>query len=158
MKPSHESSDPNLNSPSHQAGEPLEATDLEFEQGLEEVERSLDALRERYSQIQADQQQQTELQQQYDQLQQSWRQTHLPALKTELKRIQEQIDALEIQLESRLLSWDSFRELFWQILRFGGVGMVVGWLLTLYTLKNPTPTAEPAASPTPSSSPYSPTP
>ena len=95
----------------------------EFERSLFHVERSLVALKERYVQVQQDRQQQAELQQRLKQVKQS------PQMKAELKQIQEQLEALEINLESQLFSWGSLKEPFWQAFRFGGLGIVVGWIL-----------------------------
>lgn len=47
----------------------------------------------------------------------------------ELAQMQDRIEALKVTLESHLLSWREIQEPFWQIVRFGGLGLVVGWLL-----------------------------
>lgn len=106
--------------------------DEEFEQALEAIERDLQDLKQRYLQIQQDQQQRADLQKQLGQIQQSL--PHQTAersanLKAELKRIHQQLEALDDALESRLLSWSSLREVFWQAVRFGGIGIVIGWVL-----------------------------
>ncbi|GAC1482640.1 MAG: hypothetical protein NVS2B14_21410 [Chamaesiphon sp.] len=46
-----------------------------------------------------------------------------------MKQIQDQIETLEVNLESQLFSWGSLKEPFWQAVRFGGLGVVVGWIL-----------------------------
>jgi len=51
----------------------------------------------------------------------------LPA--EELAQMQDRIEALKVTLESHLLSWREIQEPFWQIVRFGGLGLVVGWFL-----------------------------
>lgn len=102
----------------------------EFEQELSEVERSLLALKERYEQVQRDQQRQAQLQHRREQIRRSGRQTrNQPALKAELRQIQEQLETIELNLESQLFSWSAFKEPFWQAVRFGGLGIVIGWLL-----------------------------
>lgn len=101
----------------------------EFERSLFEVELALDALKQRYAQVQRDRQQQAELQQRLKQVQQQLHDRRLPQLKTELKQIKQQMEALEINLESQLFSWSSLKEPFWQAIRFGGLGIVVGWIL-----------------------------
>lgn len=104
--------------------------DLEFEQALQEVERSLNSMKERYAQVQHDEQQQKDLQQRFDQVRQELRHTpRSQPLQAELKRIKARLEELEVALESRLFSWSSLREAFWQAIRFGGLGIVVGWLL-----------------------------
>jgi uncharacterized phage infection (PIP) family protein YhgE len=122
--------------------------DQEFEQALTEVERSLQSLKERFAQVQQAQQQQQQLQQRQAQLQQAIDLTRLPAFKAELKQIQNQLDELEVNLESRLLSWNSLKEPFWQIVRFGGLGMVIGWFLAFLTFQTaPPPMPQPAPPP-----------
>jgi hypothetical protein len=47
----------------------------------------------------------------------------------ELQQLQAAADAFELELASRVLSWQHLQEPFWQAVRFGGAGIVVGWLL-----------------------------
>ncbi|GAB4188424.1 MAG: hypothetical protein Fur006_28850 [Coleofasciculaceae cyanobacterium] len=114
----------------------------EFEQALLELERNLQALRERYAQVQQDLQRQTELQQRLKQVQREGSGTALPQIQGELRQIKEQLKELEADLESRLLSdsdlmtlfWQGWRrglmgEAFWQVVRIGGLGVVLGWIL-----------------------------
>jgi flagellar biosynthesis GTPase FlhF len=116
------------------------AEDREIEQAIADLEQSLQSLKERYIQIQQDQQQQVHLQQRVDQLSQQFKQQPQLHLKAELAQLQEQLDTLEVNLESRLLSWKSFREPFWQVVRFGGVGLLLGWVLAFIVFKSPQPT------------------
>lgn len=125
MTPPTEPSGP---SPREPEPEPSDISEAEFEQQLAEVERSLVALKERYAQIQRDRQRQAELQQQLKQVKQEWQRTHLP-MRTELRRIKQQLETIELNLESRLFSWGSLKEPFWQAVRFAGLGIVIGWLL-----------------------------
>ena len=53
--------------------------------------------------------------------------TNLPA--EELAQLEERIESLKITLESQLLSWREASEPFWQIVRYAGLGLVVGWAL-----------------------------
>ncbi|AFZ60869.1 hypothetical protein H6G54_22950 [Anabaena cylindrica FACHB-243] len=99
----------------------------DFEQELEEVETSLRLLKERYAQVQQDQQQKAQWQQELKNLKQNKKQS--PEIKSELKRIQKQLEALELNLESQLFSWNSLKRPFWQAVRFGGLGVIIGWLL-----------------------------
>ncbi len=117
-----------------------------FEQDLEAVERSLQDLKARHAQVQQDEAQQTQLQHRRDRLQPQLQSRSQPQLKAELEQIQTQLDELEIQLESRLFSWQSLREPFWQIVRFGGVGLAIGWALAFIVIKSPQPNP-PAALP-----------
>jgi protein subunit release factor A len=114
----------------------------EFAQELIKVEQSLADLRQRYHQVTRDSQHQEELQQREQQLRSQWQRSPTPELERQLQEIKEQLQDLEISLESALLSdrrlkslfWEGLRkgvigELFWQIVRFGGLGVVIGWLL-----------------------------
>ena len=47
--------------------------------------------------------------------------------KEELAQLEERIESLKITLESQLLSWKQASEPFWQIVRYGGLGLLVGW-------------------------------
>jgi hypothetical protein len=105
----------------------------EFEQALAEVEENLQLLRERYEQIQRDRLRQAELQHRREQIKKSLRQdSNRQNLKAELKQIQEQLETIELNLESRLFSWGSLKEPFWQAVRFGGLGIIIGWILKSY--------------------------
>jgi chromosome segregation ATPase len=108
--------------------------ELNFEQELATVERSLDELKTRYTQVQHDQHTRSQLLPRKDQLKRQLQQTPSPGLKAELKQVQAQLDELEFNLESRLFSWNSLKAPFWQILRFGGVGLILGWFLALASL------------------------
>ncbi|MBD2038731.1 hypothetical protein H6F76_27645 [Leptolyngbya sp. FACHB-321] len=114
-----------------------------FEQELAAIERSLTGLKERYMQVQQDEQTQAQLQEHQKQLKQQIQRSPSPALKAELTQLQTQLDALEVKLESRLFSWGSLREPFWQIVRFGGLGLVVGWSIALAVLQSPNPSPQP---------------
>ena len=98
----------------------------EMEQLLTELGRSLDELKERHAQVQRDWQRREQLQKEKAELKQQQKnnQTQEP-IKTQLRHIQEELDNLEISLESRLLNWQPF----WQAIRFGGLGVMIGWLL-----------------------------
>lgn len=114
----------------------------EFEQALSDVERSLKALRERYAQVQQDLQRTAELQHRLEQVKREGSGTQLPQMQGELRQIKQQLKELETDLESRLLSdsdlmalfWQGWRrgligEPFWQVIRFGGLGVAIGWIL-----------------------------
>jgi DNA repair exonuclease SbcCD ATPase subunit len=106
----------------------LEDDDREIEKTLTEVERSLSALNERYAQVKRDRYKRTELlerQQQLEQLQKN--NPNKEPIKTELRHIQQELEQLEENLESRLFSFNFSP--FWQAIRFGGLGILIGWLL-----------------------------
>mgnify|MGYP001564150559 CR=1 FL=1 len=104
----------------------------EFVQALEAVERSLAAVKERYTQIQVDRQRQAELGNLREDVRKSVRQNPLPQLKQELRQIEQELEAIELNLESSLFSWGSIKQPFWQAVRFGGLGILLGWILKSY--------------------------
>jgi chromosome segregation ATPase len=100
-----------------------------FEDSLTAVDQSLQALKERYAQVQRDRQRREELGNRYEDIRRIPKGDRTPELKQELDRITQQIEELEIALESELFSLGSLKEPFWQAVRFGGLGVVVGWVL-----------------------------
>ncbi|MGF1522228.1 MAG: hypothetical protein ACFBSF_07925 [Leptolyngbyaceae cyanobacterium] len=91
-----------------------------FDTDLQQLEADVQSLRQRFEGIQNRQRQQQQLRQQ---LQDSG----LSA--DEVKRLKRQLDELEVQLESDLFNWRSLLEPFWQAVRFGGLGIILGWVL-----------------------------
>lgn len=55
--------------------------------------------------------------------------SHKDELHRQLQEISDRLEQLEADLESRLLSWSNLREPFWQIVRFGGIGVIIGVIL-----------------------------
>ncbi|HAC66142.1 MAG TPA: hypothetical protein DCF68_22070 [Cyanothece sp. UBA12306] len=119
---------------SHQSEDEYE----EFETALHNTEQSLIKLKERYRQIRQAQQRQAEIQQSLQEIEieesvpsSEWEQ--------EIKTLQEELEELSMILESRLLSPEEnqglllaqvfFIEAFWQVVRLGGLGVLLGWLL-----------------------------
>jgi hypothetical protein len=47
----------------------------------------------------------------------------------DLAQMQDRIEALKVTLESQLLTWREVQEPFWQVVRFSGLGLVIGWFL-----------------------------
>lgn len=50
----------------------------------------------------------------------------------EVMRLQEAADSFEIELASRIVSWQHLQEPFWQAVRFGGLGVLLGWVLAWF--------------------------
>jgi hypothetical protein len=104
---------------------------------IQDLERLLVDLRDRYEQIQVDEPLRSQLQAQIT------AQKQIPAtpdqkanLKVELAKLTDQLDEVEMRLESRLVSWLGLREYFWQIVRFGGFGLLLGWGLTTWAMND----------------------
>lgn len=113
---------------SHSKPDSLEIeTDLDssVEKILTDVGDSLAELEDRYHQVRKDWQRYTELQQHQEELEaKRIHNVEKEPIKTELKHLTQELEALEMNLESVLLP-----DLFWQAVRFGGLGIVIGWLL-----------------------------
>ncbi|MBE9069623.1 hypothetical protein IQ260_23540 [Leptolyngbya cf. ectocarpi LEGE 11479] len=100
---------------------PLTEQDLtEFATALEETTKDFQALRQRYDDVREAFFQRADAQAKITQ-------GHLP--RAELKRLRSQIETLEETLENQLLTWNNLKEPFWQVLRFVGLGLVLGWFL-----------------------------
>jgi uncharacterized membrane protein YccC len=122
--------------------EPPNPTADEFAQSLAEVERSLTQLKERYQQIQQHQTEQQALSDREIQLRKQLQSEDNPDLYRQLEEVEQQLQEVGLMLESNLLSdrqqkqllWEFVRrgllgEVFWQLVRFGGAGVILGWLL-----------------------------
>jgi molecular chaperone GrpE (heat shock protein) len=131
MKPSEDSSFQPNRSPSDPQSSNIvpQEQEEEFARSLMEVERSLSAIQERYAQVQRDQKRQQELKNRFDEVRQDAKRHQSQELKAQLEQIKQQLEVLEITLESSLFTWSSLKEPFWQAVRFGGIGIVIGWLL-----------------------------
>ncbi|MFM2430831.1 MAG: hypothetical protein RLZZ511_2044 [Cyanobacteriota bacterium] len=108
-----------------------------FEQLLQAAETKVTQLKTRYQQVQTDQTRQAELRD---------RKTAIgekpnPELAKELDAIDAELHELEVRLESQLFSWDSWKQYFWQTVRFVGIGIAIGWGMAFYIMKHPTPSA-----------------
>jgi chromosome segregation ATPase len=123
--------EPNPNPESTQGSD----DDLDFATALQEVEQSLSDLKQRYSEIEQNQALQAQLQERAAELKKELRRTpsyersRRQPLRDELRHIQEQLDTIELNLESQLFSLSSLKEPFWQAIRFGGLGLIIGWIL-----------------------------
>lgn len=101
----------------------------EFEAAIATLDTQLDTLKNRLSQVQQAQTRLAQLKSHRQQLK-----TNRPTgWKTELRHLTSEIEILELNLESKLIDWQSFRKPFWQIIRFGGLGLVLGWFLHALT-------------------------
>ncbi|MCL2932882.1 MAG: DUF2203 domain-containing protein [Trichodesmium sp. MAG_R03] len=109
--------------------ENLEVSETELAQALAEVESNLAAVKERYFQVQYYQQRKVELQYRLEEVRPEVRRQKTYKLQEELQQIQTELETIELNLESSLLGWSSIKEPFWQAVRFGGLGIVIGWLL-----------------------------
>jgi hypothetical protein len=122
-----------------------------FTEMLQNLETNVAKLKARYAQVQQDQTRQIELQARQAVLKTAdWSSDSLanaPAdrqtddRQTELENLETELRALELRLESELFSWDSWKQYFWQTVRFVGLGMAIGWGMAFYVMKHPVPHA-----------------
>ncbi|MBD2579864.1 DUF2203 domain-containing protein [Oscillatoria sp. FACHB-1406] len=105
--------------------DPNRPDDEDLDEAIARLERSLLEFKERYSQVRRDLQRQTELQQERVQL----RGSRNTEMRSQLRAIERELESLEINLESRLFNWRSLWHPFWQAVRFGGLGIAIGWAL-----------------------------
>lgn len=91
-----------------------------FDAALTQLETAVQVLRQRFERVRDLQAQQAQLE---EQLQGA-------DLNSEtVTQLQNRLQDLEMQLESHLFDWHALREPFWQAVRFGGLGIVMGWVL-----------------------------
>ncbi len=106
----------------HNATPVHEKTELERE--IAELEGAIADLKHRHAEVELAKREQVVLQRQRNELK-SKGHKH-PEIRQELKAIQTRLEELDLQLESRLLNlWEPF----WQAVRFGGIGILIGWFL-----------------------------
>ncbi|MBF2056221.1 MAG: hypothetical protein IGQ45_03135 [Cyanobacterium sp. T60_A2020_053] len=111
------------------SSDPSSTNDFDVNSALEDLENNLHRLKDRYKQIQEDQQRKQELITEKDTLIQQLKENNQNSLKSEIELIKKELDEIELRLESELFKWSSLSEPFWQIVRFGGAGIVIGWVL-----------------------------
>ncbi len=132
MNPSPEHSTKKLNDKSSNyvpVNQESEVSETELSQALAEVEHNLAAVKERYSQVQYYQKRKAELQHRLEEVRPEVPRQKTHKLREELQDIQTELETIELNLESSLFGWHSIKEPFWQAMRFGGLGIVIGWLL-----------------------------
>lgn len=101
----------------------------EIEQSLQNAEESFNRLKQRYADVISAKTHRSQLRAQYNRTQRELQRHKTNQLKSELDSLQHQLDEVEVMLESQLFSWSSLKEPFWMAVRFGGLGIVVGWVL-----------------------------
>jgi DNA repair exonuclease SbcCD ATPase subunit len=97
-----------------------EETELDLE--IEQLAQAVAALKHRHADVQLAEREQVVLQRQRNELKSKGR--NCSEVRQELKAIQERLAELDLLLESRLVNlWEPF----WQAVRFGGLGITIGW-------------------------------
>ncbi|AIE75316.1 hypothetical protein D082_27880 [Synechocystis sp. PCC 6714] len=107
---------------------------------LAALTQSLQKLQTRYDEVQSQRAKQQQIQEYRADVETKLQESPQVELEEELARIQSELEALSLELESELLTdrqlqkmfWDGLRrglmgDVFWQIIRFGGLGLILGW-------------------------------
>jgi len=105
------------------------ADDFDLESAILDLESKVILLKQRHEQIEADKARKSELEGKKKELQKEKKNASGDSLKSEIHFISQELDEIEVRLESQLFKWSSLSEPFWQIVRFGGVGVIIGWIL-----------------------------
>jgi septation ring formation regulator EzrA len=108
-------------------------TEVDLETAIADVEASLTKIKARYQQVKKDKARKLELEAIKEQLKvQQVDNSSREPIKSELHYLEQELAEIEIRLESELFKWSSLSEPFWQAVRFGGIGVIIGWLLKSY--------------------------
>lgn len=100
----------------------------EFDREIAELEAEILTIKQRQTETQLATQEQIVLTRQRNELKQKG--SNQASTKQELALIRSRLEQLDLTLESRLLNeWKLMWEPFWQAVRFGGIGIMIGWLL-----------------------------
>lgn len=104
---------------------------------VQQLEQAFQEFKQRLEQVRSLQSDRTQLESQQQEVRDRLKSLSSPSrdlavqqeLKQRLTDLGSQLELLEVELESRLISWSSFREPFWQIVRFGGLGILIGFAI-----------------------------
>jgi chorismate mutase len=100
---------------------------MEFDREIAELEAAISTLKQRQAEIELAQREQVVLERQRNELKS--RGVKDPEAKQELEMIRSRLEELNFSLESRLLNmWEPF----WQAVRFGGLGIAIGWFISTW--------------------------
>ena len=58
------------------------------------------------------------------------------ALGETIATLQQQVEEFELDLATQTIGWQQVRETFWQAVRFGGLGVVIGWGMAWIVMGN----------------------
>ena len=98
-------------------------------QSLTALEKRVAAVRQRHSDVIQAQAEKQELRVRLNRAQRELQQHRTQQIQAEVKALQARLEEVELILESQLFSWSGLKEPFWQAIRFGGIGVVIGWVL-----------------------------
>lgn len=97
---------------------------------IADLEVSLEKIKQRHQQIREDQTKKSELENRKQEIKDlQAKNNHQDSIKSELHYIEKELTEIEMRLESELFKWSSLIEPFWLMVRFGGIGIILGWIL-----------------------------
>jgi hypothetical protein len=100
---------------------------IEFEREIAELETAISTLKHRQADIELADRERVVLERQRNELKQKG--TKQPQIAQELAQIRSRLEELDLIVESRLLNmWEPF----WQAVRFGGLGIAIGWFISTW--------------------------
>ena len=100
---------------------------MDFDREIAELETAISTLRHRQADIELAERERVVLERQRNELKS--RGVKYPEAKQELQMIRSRLEELDLILESRLLNmWEPF----WQAVRFGGLGIAIGWFISTW--------------------------
>ncbi len=100
-------------------------TELDLE--IAQLEREIADLKQRHLDVELAERERVVLQRTQNDLKS--KSQNRPEIRQELRDIKHRLEQLDLILESRLLNlWEPF----WQAVRFGGLGIAIGWFLCLW--------------------------
>jgi predicted RNase H-like nuclease (RuvC/YqgF family) len=112
----------------------------EFDREIAELEQTIVSLKHRQVEIELTQREQNVLKRQQNEL--KHQNSKHPDLQQELEQIRSRLEELTLILESPLLNewklgWELFlqsikSDTFWQAVRFGGLGIAIGWFISTW--------------------------
>jgi chorismate mutase len=109
---------------------PLDET-MDFDREIADLEQAISKLKHRQAEIELAERERVVLERQSNELKHQG--SKHPEVKQELRTIRSRIEQLDLTLESRLLNeWKLMWEPFWQAVRFGGLGIAIGWFISTW--------------------------
>lgn len=107
-----------------------DSTQFNITEAIANVEISLEKLKQRHQQIIEDQSKKSTLENRQQEIKDlQGKNNSQDSIKSELHYIEKELGDIELRLESDLVKWSSFLEPFWMMVRFGGIGVIIGWIL-----------------------------
>jgi DNA repair ATPase RecN len=110
----------------------LEGLEPSIDASIQEAEELLNELKARYAQVKAAQSRKPELESRIAELEIELKDKtnpKAPELLAELESVKTQLISTWEELESQLITWRDKQELFWQFLRFAGIGFIAAFLI-----------------------------